>query len=65
MFAAISSTRMPLKIFEVHFDCAGSQNLAQGAEGACRDCALVAVSRAFSDMVVTFRGRCKGNLVFW
>ena len=33
--------------------------------GACRDCALVVVPRAFSHMVVTFRGKRKGNLVFW
>ena len=33
--------------------------------GASRDCALVVVLRAFSDMVVTFRGRRKGNLVLW
>ena len=32
--------------------------------GACRDCALVVVPCAFSDMVVTFHGRRKGNLLF-
>ena len=52
---------MPL---EVHFDCAGSQNL--GVRGGClSDCALLVVPRAFSDMVVTFRGMRRGNLVFW
>ena len=35
------------------------------AVGACCDCALVAPLSAFLDMVVTFRGRCKGNLVIW
>ena len=57
------STFTPLEILEVHFDCAGSQNLG-GRGGACRDCALVVVPCAFSNMVVTFRGRHKGNLVF-
>ena len=33
--------------------------------GASSDCALVVVPCAFSHMVVTFRGRRKGNLVFW
>ena len=33
--------------------------------GASSDCALVVVLRASSHMVVTFRGRRKGNLVFW
>ena len=32
---------------------------------ACRDCALVVVPRAFSHMVVTCRGRRKGNRVFF
>ena len=31
-FAAIYSTFMPLEILEVHFDCAGSQNLGDGGE---------------------------------
>ena len=31
---------------------------------ACRDRALVVVPRAFWYMVITFRGRRKGNLVF-
>ena len=35
------------------------------AVGASSDCALVVVPCAFSHMVVTFRGRRKGNLVFW
>ena len=48
---------MALEILEVHFDCAGSQNLV--GRGGCRDCALVVALHAFSDMVVT------GNLVIW
>ena len=60
-FAAIYSTFTPLEIFEVHFDCTGSVNLGVGSD----DCALVVAPRAFSHMVVTFRGRRKGNLVFW
>ena len=56
---------MPLEILQVHFDCAGSQNLL-GAAGASRNCApAVVVPRAFSDMVVTFRGRREGSLVLW
>ena len=39
---------MPLEILEVHFDCAGSQNLGGLAAGACRNCALVVVPCAFS-----------------
>ena len=35
------------------------------AAGASNDCALVVVPRAFSHMVITFRGRRKGNLVLW
>ena len=35
------------------------------AAGASSDCALVVLPCAFSRMVVTFRGRCEGNLVFW
>ena len=35
------------------------------AAGASSDCALVVVPCAFSCMVITFRGRRKGNLVFW
>ena len=34
------------------------------AAGASSNCALVVVPRAFSYMVVTFRGRRRGNLVF-
>ena len=41
------------EIFEVHPDCAGSQNLL-GPSGDM-----------FSELVITFRGRCKRNLVFW
>ena len=48
---------MPLGILEVHFDRADSQNLVGWR-------ALVVVPCAFSDMMVTFRGRRKGNLVF-
>ena len=36
-----------------------------GVEGASSDCALNVVPCAFSHMVVTFRGRRKGNLVLW
>ena len=54
---------MPLEILEVHFDFAGSQNLLGG--GASRDCALVVMPCALSDMMVTFRSRRKGNLVLW
>ena len=35
------------------------------AAGASNDCPLVAVPCAFSHMVVTFRGRREGKLVFW
>ena len=35
------------------------------AADASSDCTLVVVPRAFSHMAVTFRGRGKGNLVFW
>ena len=35
------------------------------AAGASSNCALVVVPCAFWYMVVTFRGRCKGNLVLW
>ena len=35
------------------------------AAGARRDCALVVAPRAFSDMVVTFRGRRKGSERFY
>ena len=35
------------------------------AAGASSDCALVVAPCAFSHTVVTFRGRRKGNLVFW
>ena len=48
---------MPLEILEVHFDRADSQNLVGWR-------ALVVAPCAFSDMMVTFRGRRKGNLVF-
>ena len=50
---------MPLEILKVHFDCAESHRIWLSATGAGRDCALVAVPCAFSDMVVTFRGRRK------
>ena len=63
--AAIYSTFMPLEILEVRFDCAGLQNLVGRGGGPFGDCALVVVPCAFSDMVATFRGRRKGNLVFW
>ena len=33
--------------------------------GALQDCALAVVPCAFSDLVITFHGRRKGNLVFW
>ena len=46
---------MPLEILEVHFDCAGSQNL--GGRGGCL--ALVVVLCAFLCMVATFRDRRK------
>ena len=59
-FAAIYSAFMPLDVVNVHFDFAGSQSL-----GASNDCALVVAPCAFLHMVVTFRGRRKGNLVFW
>ena len=48
----------------VHFDCAGSHSLG-AAVRASNDCALVVVPCAFSHMMVTFRGRHRGNLVFW
>ena len=35
------------------------------AAGASSDCVLVVVPCVFWCMVVTFRGRCKGNLVLW
>ena len=57
---------MPLDIVNVHFDCAGwARRIWVPAAGACRDCALVVVPCAFWYMVITFRGRRKGNLVFW
>ena len=34
-------------------------------EGAFLDCALVVASCAFAGLVVTFPGRCRGNLVLW
>ena len=49
---------MPHEILEVHFDRADSQNLVGWR-------ALVVAPCAFSDMMVTFRGRRKGNVVFW
>ena len=47
---------------------AQARKICVGVAGACRNCALVLVPCAFSDMVVTFRGRRKGNLgnlVLW
>ena len=56
---------MPFKNVDARFDCAGSRNLGWvAAAGACRDCALVVAPCALLHMVVTFRGRRKGNLVF-
>ena len=51
-FAAIYGTFMPLEIFEVHFDCAGSQ-----PAGPKR------VPFKLSGLVIIFRGRHKGGLV--
>ena len=42
---------------------ARAHKVGVSAAGACRACALVVAARAFSDVVVTFRGRCKGNLL--
>ena len=62
------------RLFTVHSCLSKSSKcipIAQGrriwvfTEVASRDCALVVMSCAFSDMVVTFRGRHKGDLVFW
>ena len=33
--------------------------------GALRDCALVVLSCTFSGLVISFRGRRRGNLAFW
>ena len=58
---------MPLDIIYVHFNCPGSQNL--GAGGRRRLLLATALSlrrRAHFDTWWSFfRGRCKGNLVFW
>ena len=55
--AAIYSTFIPLEIVHMQIWVA--------ATGASSDCALVVVPCASSHMVLTFRGRRKGNLVFW
>ena len=55
---------MPLKILEVHFHCAGLQNLVVALVVA-GNCALVVAPCAFFHMMATFRGRRKGNLEFW
>ena len=49
----------------VHFDGAGSQNIWWAGADALRDCALVVVLCAFSDLVITFRGSRKGILALW
>ena len=54
---------MPLDIVNVHFDCAGSRNLGSGDGCVSRlrsRCGAVRI-RTW----LTFRGKCKGNLVFW
>ena len=54
-------------LFAVH-SCpisAQARKLCLAAAGACRDCSLVVAPCAFLDMVVTFHGRRKGNLVVW
>ena len=55
---------MALEILEVHFDCAGSQNLV--GRGGCflrlrSRCGAICV---FGHGGHFRRGRCKGNLVF-
>ena len=56
---------MPLEILEVHFDCAGSQNLVGRSSGCLsRLRSRSGAVRIFGHgPVVTFRGWRKGNLV--
>ena len=53
---------MPRESLEVHFE---ARRIWGPAAGASDDCALVVAPCTFSHMMVTFRGRRKGNLVFW
>ena len=44
---------------------AQARRICVGTAGASNGCALVVVPCAVSHMVITFRGRRKGNLMFW
>lgn len=56
-----------LKIFDMCFDCASSQNRWAwwARAGAFLDSTLVVVPCGCLDLVMTFRGACKGTLVLW
>ena len=56
-FVAVFSTFMSLESSR-RISTAQARRIWWAGADACRDC-------AFSGMVVTFRGRRKGNLVFW
>ena len=54
-----------LEIFKVHFDCAGSLKLvAERLLFSTARCSAVHIF-GLGDLVITFRGRRKGNLVLW
>ena len=44
---------------------AQARKICLPAAGASNDCAIVVAPCAFWHMAITFRGRRKGNLVFW
>ena len=63
--AAFYSTFIHLKIFECISTAQARRSWWWAGAGALQDCALVAVPCALSDLVITFRGWRKGNLVTW
>ena len=64
-FVAIYNTFVPFDVVEMYFDCVGFLNLLGRRGCFYNDYALVVAPHAFPYITVIFRGRAKGNLIFF